>query len=127
MLAAAVGASFERGDTVVIHTLDAAAAISPETPILPAEVRAALAKPPRPGVRSEVKAESEIEPWLALTFLAALVAVAAALLMIARKRVGPASARTEAPLTEAQRQAALAKVQAWMAADGAAAGVGEGR
>lgn len=137
LLAAAVGASFERGDTVVVHTLDAAgpagaaALAAPEARALPFDASGAKARPAGSGL-GDAKMEPVIEPWVAIAFLLVLVIMAAGLLLLARRRAVRAAGRGDAPLTEAQRQAALVKVQAWMAADATGqgatgAGAGEGR
>jgi flagellar M-ring protein FliF len=134
VLAAAVGASFERGDTVVVHTLDTALAAPgssssrpPDDQTPPTNTRALLAKPVIPAGRADTRVEPVVKPWIALVFLTALGAIAAVLLLVARKRRAGAAAFAEAPLTEAQRRVALAKVQAWLAADAATESVGEGR
>lgn len=131
VVAAAVGASFDRGDTVVVHTLDIAA-LAPAAPgpleveTLPGDSRS-VAKASTPAARTATQGEPVVEPWVALAFLAALGAIAGGLLLFARKRSATAAARADAPLTEAQRRVALAKVQAWLAADAASEGVGEVR
>lgn len=133
LLAAAVGASLERGDTVVVHALDAAspagttgaaALAAPEARALPFDMPGAQARPAAGSGHGDMKVEPVMEPWVAIAFLLVLVVVAAALLLMARRRAVRAAGRRDAPLTEAQRQAALAKVRAWMSAD---AGSGDGR
>lgn len=137
LLAAAVGASLERGDTVVVHTLDAAAL--PDGTAAQGAPEASSARPlhapgaARPAAGQEAGSEKmgpQLEPWVALAFLLVLVMVAGGLLLLARRRTVRSAGRGNAPLTAAQRSAALARVQAWMAADAAGTGgggAGEGR
>lgn len=129
VLAAAVGASFERGDTVVVHTLATtspgrAEALAPAVQALPA--LGSLAVPARSSGGAgdgDAKGASIVEPGIAIAFLAAMVAIVL-LLLLSRRSAGQ---RAEAPLTEAQRHAALVKVRAWMAADPVAAAGGDAR
>jgi flagellar M-ring protein FliF len=127
LLAAAVGASFERGDTVVVHTLDATSVGS--EPVLPPGVQALLPPVARPVAAraagaGEASGDALVDPAIAIAFLAAIAAIA--LVLLARRR-STTRAAGGAPLTEAQRQAALAKVRAWMAADPSGAAVGDTR
>ena len=123
VVAASVGASFERGDTVVVHTLAAAGAPSPanaaEAEALIGEAAPVNFRASRRAARStDNGADLAFQPWMAGAFLAGLVIVAAGLLLAGR-RASAQRARADAPLTPAQREAALAKVQAWMGADAA--------
>lgn len=99
VLAAAVGASLDRGDAVVVQTFQ------------PAAVHTAFAAPAAADAAAPPVAPTwqQSGVWIALLLLAALVVV------LARRspwRVGrPAPARA---LTEAQRQATLQAVQGWM-------------
>jgi flagellar M-ring protein FliF len=115
VLAAAVGASAERGDTVVVHTLEVepvvpgsalpvAAASATRVASRPDELRGGNAQPD-PGIKS----------WLAMAFAPILGVFVAALLLFNRRRrvAGP----PVISLNEAQRRVALANVQAWLAAD----------
>ena len=121
VVAASVGASFERGDTVVVHTL---AAVGAPSPANAAEAEALIGgaapvqfRSGRSAARSmDNSAETAIQPWMAGAFLAGLGLVAAALLLAGRHFSGK-RAVAEAQLTPAQREAALAMVQAWMSAD----------
>ncbi|HVE52858.1 MAG TPA: flagellar basal-body MS-ring/collar protein FliF, partial [Ramlibacter sp.] len=111
VLAAAVGASFERGDTVVVHTLETAPlAAVPAMPEAAPAVATTVPAPPGAG--------AEVQPWVAGGFLVLLVLVAALLLRTSRAR------RTAQPLalSEQQRQLALAQGQAWIAAEPSSVG-----
>lgn len=94
LVAAAVGAQPERGDTVVLQWLQPVPAeVQPPLPVSPA---------PAPGVQPSADGQ-----WKA----AALVAlVVAAILLIWRRTQAVRTAR----LTDAQRRAALQRVQGWL-------------
>jgi flagellar M-ring protein FliF len=122
VLAAAVGASFERGDSVVVHSLDTGVApdvgAAPEAQALPSPVASRL----QDERAVHGKSDPVIESWLILAFLAALMVTVVALPTVSRRR--RLGARAAKSLSEAQRQVALAKVQAWLAADTAGADAG---
>jgi flagellar M-ring protein FliF len=102
LLAAAVGASPERGDSVVVQALIAppVSATAPAAPAIAAqEAREAATEAPAWSA------------WDALLVLAA-GALATALALAMRKRA--AVSRPAQVLDAAQRQAALTRVQAWM-------------
>jgi flagellar M-ring protein FliF len=99
LVGAAVGASAERGDTVVVQTVQAVAA-PPEKAVAPA-APARPANPQTPGASAPL--------WA--TVLAGLAAsVALVLVWAARARAN----RLPPRLTQGQREAALQRVQAWM-------------
>jgi len=98
VVAAAVGASTERGDTVVVQVLQPAAAAEPAPLVTPAPAAGGSGGP-------------------AMEMMAAWVAAGAALLLAAaavvlRRRQAPAAA--VAVLTDVQRQATLQRVQTWL-------------
>jgi flagellar M-ring protein FliF len=96
LVAAAVGASTERGDTVVVQTLQA---VSPATRVEPATTAAQPpAAPPLPVA------------WL-LVAGAALVLLFAIALVLRRRAV---AAQVMPALTERERQLALEQVQGWL-------------
>jgi flagellar M-ring protein FliF len=121
VVAASVGASFERGDTVVVHTLGSAGATVPGGPADAAAVLGDAApvqyRAVRRAARTAEAAEPAVQPWMAAGFVAALAAVAVLLLLFGRRKPRGAATAEEAPLSPAQRDVALAKVRAWMAAD----------
>ncbi|WP_332826887.1 flagellar basal-body MS-ring/collar protein FliF [Ramlibacter sp.] len=98
LVAAAVGASAERGDTVVVQGVAAAAAVNP-----PAPSGIAVEAPPPPG---------DSKSWGAgMAGLLALVGLAIAALVW--RRPPSANARVR-QLSERERRAALAQVRSWM-------------
>ncbi|RYF42892.1 MAG: flagellar M-ring protein FliF, partial [Comamonadaceae bacterium] len=114
MIAAAVGASGDRGDTVVVQTMEAFPAI---------EVVDGVPSPP-PGLSSDGASAAGIPQRSAslplLGLVACLVALLAALMVFAvlRRQTRP----KPPPLTSAQREDAVRRVQDWMNQDTAAAG-----
>lgn len=130
VLAAAVGASFERGDTVVVHTLDmvtaAGSLMASDAQAAVEEKPVELAKQTRSDRRVTHNSDADFESWQAIAFIAALGAVALGLFFMRRRRES-AAVRAVAPLTPDQRHAALVKVRAWMAEDAAPPAVEEGR
>jgi flagellar M-ring protein FliF len=142
LLAAAVGASVDRGDTVVVHTLEKVGFVpavrhAPDAPSLPAPVLSAQVLPAQqlvPGRKPAIPAPSIAtalealgEQWTALVFPVVLISLAALLLLLERKRAAAEIHGAQSPLTESQRQVALAKVQGWLAAESTSANTGEGR
>lgn len=114
LLAAAVGASFDRGDTVVVHTMETV--VPPAAVPTPGLDAAPSSEAPATVPAAARQAKGDVEPWAAGGFVVLLVLVAAALLLRARRR-RPVAAPPA--LTDAQRQLALARVQSWLAADAA--------
>jgi flagellar M-ring protein FliF len=133
MVAAAVGASLDRGDTVVVQTFAAGAggagAGAPASPVWDAYGAAPLGAqamaqeaPPRAGSPSAAAAAASTparshEFMTLMGALLILTALAGLGLLYGRKRAGPAPALAgagTAALTDEQRRAALERVQAWM-------------
>ncbi|MDA8456957.1 flagellar M-ring protein FliF [Acidovorax sp. GBBC 3334] len=125
LLAAAVGANADRGDQVVVQSLQGllpAASVrgaeggltAPEDRSLAADAVAAPQSPRAAGVAA---------PWLDLRLLAVLaVMVAAGLGYAVLRRRSPARGEPEQRLSDTEREAALRKVQAWMHAGDASGG-----
>jgi flagellar M-ring protein FliF len=109
VVAAAVGANPERGDTVVVQTLPRLGA-----PELAQTGLAVKAMTPAPTQVTETPAtvRSLVSAALALTAIACI-----GLLAVRRRR---AARMAPAALTEAQRQAALQRVQGWLLQSGCA-------
>lgn len=97
LLAAAVGASPERGDTVVVQSLQPAAA--PDTTPAPL--------PARPSTTEEAAGLSA-DRWLAGLLLIP------ALLVLGLARMRRHAVRSPAALSESERRAALERVQGWL-------------
>lgn len=122
VLAAAVGASFERGDTVVVHTLEGAAMFgSGAGASAPWVAHPALrhGAPAASGVspkQASMQSMSDLQIAFALLF-ALVIGVVCVLLFLGRFTPSSEAARRQAALSEAQRQAVLVKVQTWLAAD----------
>ena len=113
LLAAAVGASAERGDTVVLQALQPAPAA--ETPLAAPATPAPL--PARPATQH---ADSlEIPPW-AMPLALAWLAICLLALAWERGRKRRRAAADLPRLTEAQREAALQQVRGWMLQSSAA-------
>lgn len=136
-IAASVGASPERGDTIVVQTLDALNAPAPAadgiTPPVPAGPDKGAVPSAAPGSSTGLLAtripldKRSLRPtWTALfEGLAALAVLVAALLAIARgARASGVAKRTPGangsvrPLSNAEREAALLRLQAWLREDG---------
>lgn len=119
LVGAAVGASAERGDTVVIQSLQPAPAAVP-TP--------ALAQPSQAGASAAVATPlvtplPEASPWISLAVAGMVLTLLAAWLRRRFVHQAPPS------LTQSQRQAALDQVRTWMLQGElpAAIEVGQGR
>lgn len=119
MVAAAVGAVPERGDTVVVQPFVAERAEVDESAFrgkpeeetdAPAAPRARTAAGASTGPAQEGPAQQYIRIVAAMALLAALAAVAAVLLR-RHRTAGPAASRA---LSEEERLMALARIQAWM-------------
>lgn len=104
MVAAAVGLATERGDTVVVQTLQPA--VAAESPVAPAAAVAPPVLQDHPGGI----------PWLQVSL--GLLVLLVLGIAVRRRRVGGAE---QALLTEAQRRAALQRVQGWLQQDPAPA------
>jgi flagellar M-ring protein FliF len=102
LLAAAVGASAERGDTVVVQALRAVPAQEAEAPAPPG--------PPASGAAADVP--KRLVPW---SIALAVGCLAALLLLTQAGRARQRPFASEPPrLTQAQREAALQQVRGWM-------------
>lgn len=104
LLAAAVGASLERGDTIVVQ------ALQPQPAREVAETAPPLAGTPRPVVaRPAASGAATAREVLILVAVVFLVLGLASAVRDRRQR-----ARVQPALTHAQKQAALARVQTWV-------------
>jgi len=116
LIAAAVGASAERGDTVVVQSLAAGAVQPADTAARGASAPPPAEAPPAdaaPGLSGEDITVATLAPALLGLLLAG--AAVAALRRGARHRAAATAAPRMSPLTEAERTAALQRVRAWMA------------
>lgn len=110
VIAAAVGASLERGDTVVVQSLKSAA--------IPLQaVPDAAGDPPRAADVSAAGRDDTPAPVLAIAGLL-LAVLGGAVWFLLQKRKVPQPA-----MTEAQRKSALRQVQAWMQQESPPAGL----
>jgi flagellar M-ring protein FliF len=118
LLAAAVGASFERGDTVVVHTLEAASTTSP-TVATPASASTVTGREEIAGTSPTVATRaygSAVDARVAIAFLLAMAIAVATLLWVGRGR-RLFSKDAGARLSGGQREAMLAQVRDWMSGD----------
>jgi flagellar M-ring protein FliF len=122
LVAASVGASLARGDTVVLQTMDAIASPATAPDAAAPEPVADVAAAPQ---RASGSAHGRADGWIPSRVEIAAIAVAVAAMIAVLWRSAPSrrqrtSAAVAAPaLTDAQRQATLAQVRAWMRADAA--------
>lgn len=110
VIAAAVGASLERGDTVVVQSLKNGTVPLPS-------LAAPVSDEPRAAPGAVALHDGTATPVIAIAFLL-LVMLAALVLFLVQKRKTPVT-----EMTEAQRQAALRQVQAWMQQESPPAGM----
>jgi len=111
VLGAAVGASAERGDQVVVQPVDAVAVpAARESASGPVAEPAAPAKP----VAAAAPSGNRLPVGLPLLML---LAVAALVVLVVRRRVPASSGARVEPMTDAQREAALQRLRQWLAAD----------
>lgn len=123
LVAAAVGASIDRGDTVVVQSMHALAPAASK-PLPPAVSDEAVDEvtlhvdDPRAEERSSHGQAATWPPTLVVQALAAMMVCLVVLIVVllARKK-HHATAVAPKPLSDAERQAALRQVQAWMQAD----------
>ncbi len=115
VLGAAVGASTDRGDQVIVQSVDRVA--------VPDTVNHALAASPQPVLVDPVPVRVGVSSAESGKLLVALpivmvVVVLILVLMLARRNSATrrVAVRTE-PMTDAQRQAALLRLRQWLAAD----------
>jgi flagellar M-ring protein FliF len=109
LLGAAVGASRERGDTIVVQAIDAAGVRSEHDGVLVAPVAPA---PAGREVKPELALRDEVSIAGMLIALLAIVATSGGWLRLRREKAG-SSARG---LDARQRAAALAQIKAWIEA-----------
>lgn len=110
-VAASVGASTDRGDSVVIQPLGAAAVLDGVVPAAPAAPQ--VQQPDQALAKAAAPAGLSFKPWtIGLAILAAF------LLLIGALRLRGAAPRVPEPLSDDQRREALARVRAWIQADG---------
>jgi len=113
VIAAAVGATLERGDTVVVQSLAGAAMQSaePAAALAPAATDGGESAPAA-GAPGSDKSAPELLHWL----IAAIVIVVLAFLVLraGRRAPAPRERRDPAPLSEAERAAALRRVRDWV-------------
>lgn len=124
LLGAAVGASRERGDTVVVQPLEglAASVNTMDGPLAAAEPdeRAApvtaIANRARPAARSDVAAYARGATawWIAAPLLALGIA---ALVLFGQRRAAHRASQPHKALTLTEREASLQRVQAWLSQD----------
>jgi len=133
MVAATVGASPERGDSVVVQTLDSlkAPAPAPEGTEPAANGTVSGTGPVLiPSVPS--RAEAPVNSWVPRFRVAGMVPFVVLLMLtftvwlLFRRRTGGAASRSDSAeaLTEEERQAALLQVQRWMHGQGSATRAG---
>jgi flagellar M-ring protein FliF len=123
LVGAAVGLSTQRGDVIVVQSLDGMADTAPPS-MLPATfaapgegAQALTAIGPAAAASANAAAPSQASASQAIAALAgllALAAVASLLLQHRRARVVAAPSQAAEPMTTAQRAQALAKVQQWL-------------
>jgi flagellar M-ring protein FliF len=105
LVAAAVGASFERGDSVVVQSFAAAAPLPDAATEAPVPV--AVAPVPNPEA-------DELLYWLRTVPACVALALMVLLLFLVRRQNRAAVTSAPLRLTEAQRGAALQRVEAWL-------------
>ncbi len=119
VLAAAVGANMERGDTVVVQSLQALLPpavdkASVDASGMPAAMDSESAGSPVAGHTGDARDMALGAYAKALLALALVFVVGALAFHSLRRRQSFGRTRDAVPLTEAERQAALRRVQAWM-------------
>jgi flagellar M-ring protein FliF len=118
LLAAAVGAVPERGDTVVVQTLDALGASSGHTEtgnLRAATEREVTGAPAMPQPMAQSQVQLQFQPqFQSLAVFVALLLVAVLLLAIGLWWRQRKVAVTPSSLSTREREAALAQLQAWM-------------
>jgi flagellar M-ring protein FliF len=123
LVGAAVGLSPQRGDVIVVQSLDGMADAAPPSTLPatfaapPDAAQALTAIGPAPAGSANAAAPTQASASQAIAALAgllALAAVASLLLQHRRARAGAAPSTPAEPMTPAQRAQALAKVQQWL-------------
>lgn len=120
LIAAAVGASPERGDAVVLHSIGSAAALSADT-MAPSTTAAGAPPGDTSPVADSAFQRLAIEPQMLAVLLAILLGVAWMAIGWVRTRQAtrsdPRGVAEPQALTEAERAAALQRLQGWMNGD----------
>lgn len=101
VVAAAVGASTERGDTVVVQLLQP----------VPAQAEQPATTPARGEVGPERRASGAASEWLGAGVVGLALLLAAMAVALRRRQAPPVA---DSVLTDAQRRAALQRVQTWL-------------
>jgi flagellar M-ring protein FliF len=116
VIAAAVGASLERGDAVVVQSLAGGVVQAADTGAVPGGAQAPVATEGRADAVDAPTFRGMSFSWPQLLLGGLLIAVAVAWLFSASRRGnGAKGARPgRAPLSESERAAALQRVRAWM-------------
>lgn len=116
VIAAAVGASTDRGDAVVVQSLTGGAIQPPDASPLPGGVEAAIASESQSSAADESAFGKAPLSWPQLLLGGLFLAMLAGLLLRASRRgaVLQGTPGNRAPLSEAERVAALRKVRDWM-------------
>ncbi|GAB7541610.1 flagellar basal-body MS-ring/collar protein FliF [Cupriavidus sp. 8B] len=130
LIAAAVGASLERGDTVVVQTMDALLPANSPGQVPVDEIGVTGRADDRLGRELTAEAGAPPHPFMigmGLLLLAICAGVGVQIFRRARPkgRANGNPAQAQPPLSEAQRRAALAQVEAWMRGDSRGNGRGE--
>jgi flagellar M-ring protein FliF len=123
LLGAAVGASKERGDTVVVQPLDGLAASVPVAPSIDASPQAGASDDaPAPTLSAPEGQNAVAQTVPAWWFGAPLVTLALAALVLAFRRPRRPMPQGHKALTLAERDASLRRVQAWLSQDSSGIG-----
>ena len=112
VLGAAVGASAERGDLVIVQTVDAVATPGRDRAPVPAAVPDAI---PPESTRAAAKPPASML-FIILGGLLLLAALLLAVLLMARSNRLRAGTRRVEPMTDAQREVALKRLRHWLVA-----------
>ncbi|MGC3998558.1 MAG: flagellar basal-body MS-ring/collar protein FliF [Anaeromyxobacter sp.] len=113
VVAASIGANLERGDTVVVQSIDALSGPLQPKPEVP--VAASWGEPPAKAATEATATVREVPvgPLAVAAGVAGLLALIALAWRMAGRR-GDGQGRARKPLTDLERQAALEQVRAWM-------------
>jgi flagellar M-ring protein FliF len=124
LIGGAVGAQRDRGDTVVVQSMDGMGMVKSEDGAAPPTSTATdnklLAKPG--NGRPEQGSTQQDRLQLALAALMGLVVALGVAILLWQRRPGQTSSSTTPDLSPQQRQAALQQVQSWVAGSPAAQG-----
>jgi|SRR5450830_333 len=124
MVAASVGASSQRGDTVVVQTLDDLKVGSADTgaSVLPAPLEPTVTAAAQAAGKSHGASVSWGMPAYGALLLAVAGIILVGVMLVRRHAVPPAAAMPAVALSEQQRQLALTQLHDWMRQDRLAAG-----